>query len=645
MARLVPPAEEAKAKYELVDAEGPRLTGTYLRILAFLAKTPLNPYIYSFFVKRSALPRVLDAVSYPEKPRIYVVPNSAEREKIATSPCTASSTNERLKQAISSLGEHGLSVQCCTSNMVRPTVRDYHWVYSNNHVLPSQVASRIIKFLDDNNAKYQHMVAYDPEDIRRQAAASEARFKAGKPLGVLDGVPYVVKDNFDAVPYPTTCGVAAPKRPVKEDSPTIAALRASGAILIGKASMQELGLMPFGIDASQGTALHPADPKRMCGGSSSGCAAMVACGAVPFAIANDGGGSIRIPAALCGVTGLKPTLGRTYDDNSFTGNYSSLTSTGIISITPIDTHIVYAAICPPAPAGPRIPPQALAPEGVVAAEAADGAGCGLVLPKQLCPWQYKERGVVGEVKPLAGLKLGVYKQWFNDADGPVKDQCGKMLAMLESIGATLVDVTLPELEEMAVAHQVTFAVEMVQENKSRMEKPTTAAELNPDSSVFLNMVKNMTPAQYAAAQRIRARAAKHFEALFKQVDVLLTPTVPMQAPLLPGGYGDAGVFDLSLCTKLIRFTTPANLLGLPALTIPVGRPNAGVSGLTAALQLVGRHWQEATLLAVAASLDEALGDALITRGLPALHTNPIWMERHPLGKEVAAQMAAIGFKV
>jgi Asp-tRNA(Asn)/Glu-tRNA(Gln) amidotransferase A subunit family amidase len=101
------------------------------------------------------------------------------------------------------------------------------------------------------------------------------------------------------------------------------------------------------------------------------------------------------------------------------------------------------------------------------------------------------------------------------------------------------------------------------------------------------------------------------------------------------------MFDLSLCTKLIRFTTPANLLGLPALTLPVGRPNMGVAGLSVGLQLMGRHWQEATLLAVAAALDEALGDALITRALPALHTNPIWMQMHPVGKEIAAQMAAI----
>ena len=141
--------------------------------------------------------------------------------------------------------------------------------------------------------------------------AATARIRAGSPLSIFDGVPVAIKDEVDQTPYPTTVGTTFLGRaPAAQDATAVARLRAAGALLIGKANMHEIGINPNGCNAHYGPARNPYDPTRDSGGSSSGPAVAVAAGLCPVSLGADGGGSIRIPASLCGLVGLKPTFGR-----------------------------------------------------------------------------------------------------------------------------------------------------------------------------------------------------------------------------------------------------------------------------------------------------------------------------------------------
>ncbi|KAL0335020.1 UNVERIFIED_CONTAM: Fatty acid amide hydrolase [Sesamum radiatum] len=195
-------------------------------------------------------------------------------------------------------------------------IRDYAFAYRSKLTTPSAVAERFISALDEFNSKKPPtplLISYDPELIRRQAAASTQRFEEGNPLSVLDGIFVAIKDDIDCYPHPSKGGTTFfhEVRPVEEDAVSVARLRRCGVILVGKANMHELGLGTTGNNPNHGTARNPHAPERYTGGSSSGPAAIVASGLCSAALGTDGGGSVRIPSSLCGVVGLKSTYGRT----------------------------------------------------------------------------------------------------------------------------------------------------------------------------------------------------------------------------------------------------------------------------------------------------------------------------------------------
>ena len=213
-------------------------------------------------------------------------------------------------------------------------------------------------------------------------------YAAGAPLSPLDGVPYAVIDAVDALPHATTGGTSflASIRPVTNDAPCVAALRAAGCILLGKTNCHEAGVGMTGLNPHWGTPRNPHDPTRHAGGSSSGSAAAVAAGVAAFALGIDGGGSVRVPAALCGVAALRPTVGRTarigVPPTAFT-----IMAIGVIAPTVGDAAAVTAVIANAGTAAhvPGPPPLALP-----AARPRFGG------------------------RPLAGVRVGVYPPWNGD---------------------------------------------------------------------------------------------------------------------------------------------------------------------------------------------------------------------------------------
>ncbi|RYE83515.1 MAG: amidase, partial [Myxococcales bacterium] len=258
------------------------------------------------------------------------------------------------------------------------------------------------------------LMGYDDAGAERDALASEARYRAGQPLGPLDGVPFVVKEETGIAGFPlrlgTTCIAATP---VEHDATIVARLRAAGAIVLGQTPMTEYGLSPLGVSARRRLPRNPYRSDRVAGGSSTGSAVAVALGLCPFAIGADGGGSIRIPAAFCGLFGLKPTWGRvSRAGDAFGGTMDHL---GPIASTTADlAHFLEACAQPDAADAATRDAPALVPGALVSALG---------------------RGV-------RGLRIGVLHDEFAAATPTIAAACHAALAALEREGATLVPLRL-----------------------------------------------------------------------------------------------------------------------------------------------------------------------------------------------------------
>lgn len=189
------------------------------------------------------------------------------------------------------------------------TIHDYHNAYKNEKTTPEEVGERVIEAIADSNSGDRPLNAISnsiAEEIRKQAQASAKRYAEGRTIGPMDGIPVAVKEEINVVPYPTTLGTAFIDKTAEYDATIVARLREAGAIIIGKANMHEIGIGVTGFNPNAGTIRNPYNLDHYPGGSSSGSGSVVGAGIVPVALGADGGGSIRIPASLCGVVGLNP---------------------------------------------------------------------------------------------------------------------------------------------------------------------------------------------------------------------------------------------------------------------------------------------------------------------------------------------------
>lgn len=419
---------------------------------------------------------------------------------------------------------------------------------------PLQVAERLLEA--DTGTTF---IAQDKADVRHQAEAAKLRYASGAPRGPLDGVPVAVKDELDLVPYPTTVGTAfLGERPARADATVCARLRAAGAVLIGKANMHEIGINPNGANPHHGFVANPYDPRRDTGGSSSGSAAAVAAGLCPIAIGADGGGSVRIPAALCGAVGLKATYGRISEHGAAPLCWS-VAHVGPIGASVADVALAYALIAGPDAEDPN---SLVQPDPTL-----DGL----------------------EAADLSGVRVGVYPAWFEHATPALVEAAAAAVARLEAAGAERVEVEIPDLDLVRIAHAITILTEM----QTAMERfGERWAELAPHVQVNLSVADRFGASDYIRAQQARARAMANLDRCFERVDVLVTPTTAIPAPPIPVSDPHETWSDLSTVTELMRFAFLTNFTGHPALTVPSGYHE----GLPLGVQLTGRHWDEATLL-------------------------------------------------
>jgi len=544
--------------YNLESLDMPVLTGWRLKLFAAALKNPiLRPLLLKLLIRPSGILR-FRKLAIEETPTHDAIV-FFDKDIAASEP---ESHTFSIHEPIDGEGPQVFPFR---------SIREYFTGYQTGAVTPEAVAEKVLNAItasDSGDRPLRAFIACNREDVMNQARAATTRIQAGKPLSVLDGVPVAIKDEVDQTPYPTTVGTSfLGNRPAREDATVVSRLRAAGCLLIGKTNMHEIGINPNGLNYHYGTVRNPYHMAYDSGGSSSGAAAAVAAGICPAAIGADGGGSIRIPAALCNLVGLKPTYGRISEHGAFPLCWS-VAHLGPIGACVEDVALTYAVVAGPDPRDPRSERQPAV---------------------RLDNWNIAE---------LNNLTLGIYADWFNHASPSIVSACEAMLNNLCQCGARIKQIEIPGLDEIRVAHAVTILCEM----SASMEKYRLKQDcLGPSVQINLEFARAFTAQDYIRAQQMRTRAITTFQKVFEQVDLVITPTTAVTAPEIPKNYLSAGWSDLGTVTELMRFIFPPNLTGLPAISFPVGYNK---TGLPIGMQAIGRPWDEHLLLQLAYAAEQ-----------------------------------------
>lgn len=422
------------------------------------------------------------------------------------------------------------------------------------------------------------------------AAAADARLDAGAPLSPLDGVPIAVKDLIATEGLETTAAskmLADWKPPY--DATVVARLRAAGAVIVGKTNLDEFAMGSSNEHSAFGPVKNPWDPRKVPGGSSGGSAAAVAARQVFGALGTDTGGSIRQPAAMCGVAGLKPTYGRV-SRRGVVAFASSLDQVGPIARSTSDLAVLL--------------------EAIAGHDEADSTSA--TLPPPECVANL-ERGV-------EGLRVGVPDAFFAEGlDAEIERAVRAGIDHLVAAGASVVPVDLPHTKYALSTYYVICTAE-ASSNLARYdgvryghradERELLRLYERSRTEGFGDEVKRRIvlgtyvlsagyyDAYYGRAQKVRTLIRRDFERAFEDVDLIVTPTVPQVAFDLGSKTEDPLAMYLSDV-----YTLSVNLAGLPGLSLPVGLDGAG---LPIGLQMIGKWFDEATMLAAGRALERAV---------------------------------------
>lgn len=417
---------------------------------------------------------------------------------------------------------------------------------------------------------------------------------SGRDASALAGMPCAIKDNMLVEGTIATAGSKILEHYRSAyDATAVTKLKAAGAQILGKTNMDEFAMGSSGENSAYGPVKNPADIARVPGGSSAGSAAAVAADLCVFALGSDTGGSIRQPAALCGIVGLKPTYGRV-SRHGLMAMASSLDQIGPLTKTVHDAALVLTEIAGHDPLDATTVPHDVP--------------------------DYAE----GLDADLSGLRVGVPKEYFGEGLAPeVEERVRAGIKALESAGATIVEVSLPYSSYALAVYYIVQPCE-VSANLSRFDgirygHSTTHADNllevytksraegfgpEPLRRIMLGtyaLSAGYYDAYYLKAQKVRALIAQDFEQAFKHCDVIAGPTSPTVAFKL----GERSDDPLAMYLSDI-YTVPANLAGIPGISVPVGIGRE--SGLPVGLQLLGPMWGEKTILKAAWHVEQGMRD-------------------------------------
>jgi len=432
-------------------------------------------------------------------------------------------------------------------------------------ISPVEVIQAFLERIEAHDPKINAFITVLPKQALTSARRAEREILKGRYIGPLHGIPFAVKDLFFTKGVRTTCGskILADFIP-SYDASTVEKLYSAGAILLGKLNMHEFAFGPTTVNPHYGPVHNPWDRQRISGGSSGGSAAALASSFALLTLGTDTGGSIRIPSALCGVPGLKPTFGR---------------------ISRFGVYPLCWSLDHPGPMAKSVKDLALAMNILAGYDPRDPATSQVPVPNYT-------RYLSGN---LAGLRLGVPTSYYFDRmDQEVRVNVKKAIEVFKQLGAKVQSISIPHLEEAAIAVSIILFAEAA----ASLQKwhLTRSRDLGDDVRVRLNQGAVIPATLYLKAQRIRRRIQEHFWAAFRKVDALITPQLPITAPHIAQGSVSFGKVTEAVPSALTRYTRIYNLVGIPCLSICCGFSS---SGMPIGLQIASKPFCEGTVLKVA----------------------------------------------
>ncbi len=420
------------------------------------------------------------------------------------------------------------------------------------------------------------------EQARAQADRLDARRAAGEVVGPLHGVPLCVKDVFDVAGMRTTGGTTFFEDHVPAaDARVVRRLREAGAIVVGKTNLHEASFGTTSLNPHFGFVRNPHDEARIAGGSSGGTAAAVAGGICPAGLGGDTGGSIRIPASLCGLVGVKPSAGRT-SGAGVVGLSWTMDVAGPMTRSVVDAALLLAVIAEDVAGAPPVHPGPLPDE--------PGAA-------------------------LAGLRLGFPGGYYAaDNDPDVDAALHALRSALAAHDGLLADVALPEAETSVPAGLSIVVPEAIASIEDYWRAVDADFGLAQQLDRLGDDVRGVVAAETGQADgalpagayvqaihALRPRLVAAFERALADVDVLVVPTLPATAPTIEQGAElELNGRTVSTFETMVRYTFAASVTGLPAVTVPFGR---GGNGMPIGVQLIGRRFDEARLLRAARAVE------------------------------------------
>ena len=452
------------------------------------------------------------------------------------------------------------------------TIRGLARAYSEGTASPVEVTQSALKRIEKLNPVLNCFITILGESARKASQESERRHKQGSPIGPLDGVPVAIKDLIYIKGVRCTAGSRILRDNIAGyDSPVTRRLKEAGAILLGTTNLHEFAAGVTSENPHFGPVRNPWDPSRMAGGSSGGSAAAVASGIVPGAIGTDTGGSVRIPASLCGTLGLKPTYGRV-SRLGVVPLAASLDAVGTLNVSAWDAAAMLQVIA--------------------GHEEGDLTTVDVPVP------DYASEATVTNQAP----KIGVPRRYFHDlVDPEIEARFSEFLRRLQDFGCTLKETELDGIDEAYANWFPIRRAEATAFHRTWLEK--TPELYGADVRRLLELGNEVKAVDYVSAVNSRTSLMSRFESSMGEVEVVAVPTVAVPAPPIGKSSVSIGAREIDVYTALNRLTLPFNLVGFPALSFPAGLAN----GLPAGVQLVAKPFEEERLLRLAASYEERFG--------------------------------------
>jgi aspartyl-tRNA(Asn)/glutamyl-tRNA(Gln) amidotransferase subunit A len=430
---------------------------------------------------------------------------------------------------------------------------------------PVEVVRACLERIEAYDKQINAFITVLPRRALKSARLAEKEILRGRYIGPLHGIPFAAKDLFFVKGIRNTCGskILADFIP-KYDAAVIERLSAAGAILLGKLNMHEFANGPTSVNPHYGPVHNPWDLRRISGGSSGGSAAALAASFVLLTLGSDTGGSIRIPSALCGCTGLKPTYGR---------------------ISRYGAYPLAWSLDHPGPMAKTAADLALAMNVLAGRDHRDPGSSQAPVPDYV-------RALRGG---LGRIRVGVPMDYFFDHLAPeVRISVKKAIDDLEQLGASVQSISIPHLKEAAVATSIIIFAEMA----AALEKwhITRSADLGDDVRARLNQGAAIPASLYLKAQRFRRMIQEDFATVFRKVDVLVTPQLPVTAPLIGQETVSFRKMTELVPSALTRLTRIYNLVGIPCLSVCCG---FSALGMPIGLQIASKPFSEDMVLKVA----------------------------------------------